>query len=281
MKKFQYFILISLFGAMLFSWYAVFAEERHGTLTVAYLNIGQGDATLIDTPSGHQLLIDGGPNGTVLREIPKVIPFYDRFLDVVIATHPDKDHVSGLVDVMRRFGVGVFLESGSHSDNGLEKILDDTAVSAHAKEYLGRQGTRIDFGDGVVLDMLFPDRDTSAMETNMSSIVSKLTYGKTSFLFTGDSPQAIEQYLVGEYGPELDVDVLKLGHHGSRTSSSEIFLADTAPQYAVISAGKNNMYGHPHKEVLDLLAKLKIPYFNTADQGTIIFQSDGRTVVRK
>ena len=109
----------------------------------------------------------------------------------------------------------------------------------------------------------------------MGSIVARLTYGSESFLFTGDSPQAIEKYLVGKDAGALHSNVLKLGHHGSRTSSSQIFLSAVNPDYAVISAGLNNKYGHPHKEVTDLLATLKIPSISTIDHGTIIFKTDG------
>ena len=285
-KKIKIFVLLSLLCAAIFSWYAVFVEDRRGILTVAFLNVGQGDAILIESPDGNQILIDGGPNAKVLHELGGVLPFYDRFLDVILATHPDKDHTAGLADVFHRFGVGAYFLSGAESDNGMNEILDAASAKASAKKYLARQGMRIDLGRGAMLDILFPDRDATHLETNTSSIVAKLSYGETSFLFTGDSPKAIEEYLAGEneYGENaegvLDVDVLKLGHHGSRTSTSEIFLDATTPQYAIISAGKDNRYGHPHQEVLSLLAAHRIPALNTADTGTIIFQSDGKKVVQ-
>ncbi|MCI0566546.1 MBL fold metallo-hydrolase, partial [bacterium] len=171
--------------------------------------------------------------------------------------------------------------SGAESDNGMNEILDAGSGKSGAKKYLGRQGTRIDLGDGAVLDILFPDRDMIHAETNTSSIIVKLTYGDTSFLLTGDSPTAIEQYLAATYGEQLDVDILKLGHHGSRTSTSEIFLSATTPEYAIISSGKNNSYGHPHKEITSLLATRNITALNTADTGTVVFQSDGRSIIKR
>ena len=277
-SAFKYCILAALALGTALSWYALLAEGRDGELTVAFLDVGQGDAIYIESPDGNQVLIDGGPNGKVLRELSREMPFYDRFIDVVLATHPDRDHAGGLADVFARFSAGAYFISGAESENGMNEILDAGSVRAGARKYFARQGTRIDLGGGAVLDILFPDRDASKMETNASSIVALLTYGGTSFLLTGDSPKAIEEYLAGRYGEQIGADVLKLGHHGSRTSTSEIFLSATAPEYAVVSAGRGNSYGHPHKEVTDLLAAHNITALNTALRGTIVFRSDGRRV---
>ena len=129
-----------------------------------------------------------------------------------------------------------------------------------------------------MIDILFPDRDTDEWETNTASIVAKLVYGNNSFLLTGDSPTAIENYLSMIDGRNLKSDVLKAGHHGSRTSTSESFANLVSPEYAVISAGKNNQYGHPHKEVLDILEKIKSVILKTYENGTISFSSDGEAV---
>jgi len=134
---------------------------------------------------------------------------------------------------------------------------------------------RIILDYGVVLEILFPDRNTTNWESNTSSIIARLSYGEESFIFTGDAPESIEKYLIGKSSSELNSSVLKLGHHGSRTSSSKIFLSAVDPKYAVISAGKDNKYGHPHKEVTDLLVDLKIPTVSTYEQGTIIFETNG------
>ena len=128
------------------------------------------------------------------------------------------------------------------------------------------------------LNILFPDRDNEDWETNTASIVTKLTYGDTSFLLTGDSPIAIEKYLSMIDGKNLKSDVLKAGHHGSRTSTSESFASLVSPEYAVISAGKDNRYGHPHKEVLDILEKIKATILKTYELGTISFSSDGEKI---
>jgi competence protein ComEC len=133
-------------------------------------------------------------------------------------------------------------------------------------------------GGGAQLEILFPERDPSMLESNTSSIVARLTYGESEFMFTGDSPTGIENHLVSLYGKTLDSDVLKVGHHGSRTSTSESFIRAVDPEYAIISSGSDNRYGHPHKEVTDLLATFGAEILNTAEVGTIIFETDGKNL---
>lgn len=278
-------ILISLF---------VFLDLRNnrGLLTVAFLDVGQGDAIFIESPVGNQVLVDGGVGRGVLREISKVMKFYDRSLDVVVATHPDADHVGGLVDILESYEVGLFLEPGVESDTDIYESLKTQVGKLESggkiKKILARAGMQIDLGGGAFLEILFPEKDVSGWETNTASIVARLVYGENEFLLTGDSPSAIENYLVNKYKSQgesfkkpqglslgLESDVLKLGHHGSRTSSSDNFVRAVNPEYAVVSSGKDNRYGHPHQEVLALLEKLNIKTLRTDTSGSIIFKSDG------
>ncbi|KKP80420.1 MAG: internalization-related competence protein ComEC/Rec2 protein, partial [Parcubacteria group bacterium GW2011_GWB1_35_5] len=131
-------------------------------------------------------------------------------------------------------------------------------------------------GDGVVLQILFPDRDPAGMETNTSSIIARLVYGENEFLFTGDSPKSIENYLISLGG--LESDVLKAGHHGSKTSTSPDFVTAVSPEYVVISAGKDNRYGHPSQEVLDILNNFGAEILRTDKDGRIVFESDGESL---
>jgi len=276
-------LAILLLGAVL-SLYAAWREERSGVLTVAFLNVGQGDAIYIEAPSGNQMLIDGGPSKSVLRELSKIMPFYDRSIDVVLATHADQDHVGGLPDVLKKYKVNIFMESGvpgeSSSYEELEKIVAEREISSSSpesrtgiKKVFARRGMSVDLGNGAILQILFPDRDPSGMETNMSSIVARLVYGENEFLFTGDSPIAIENYLVSLDGTQNDV--LKVGHHGSKTSTNAGFVSAVSPEYAVISVGKDNRYGHPNQEVLDTLNNFGAKILRTDEQGRIVFKSDG------
>ncbi|HDO23803.1 MAG TPA: MBL fold metallo-hydrolase [bacterium] len=277
-KQFKYYFVGLLFLITIFVWYAVCAETRSG-LTVAFLDVGQGDAIFIESPNGNQLLLDAGPNDKVLRELSKIMPFYDRSIDMIIESHPDKDHIGGFVEVLRRYNVDLAMEPGVHSKSAVYRELNNLIAEKGIKKILARRGMRVDFGDGVYLNILFPDRDVSNVDTNTASIVAKLVYGKTSFLLTGDSPKAIENYLVSVDGESLKSDVLKVGHHGSKTSASELFFGYVSPRYAIISAGAGNRYGHPHKETIDLLDQFEIPILSTINLGTIKIKSDGKGIM--
>ena len=270
-------VLVLLFLTVCVIWYfALSAHTVDRKLTVAFLNVGQGDSIFIESPTGTQILIDGGINDGVLRELGKQMDFSDRYIDMVMATHPDMDHIGGLVGVIERFDIGSYVESDVSHDSAVYDVLHSVVESKNMTPHLVSRGEKYDLGGGVILDILFPDRSVKEVESNMTSIVARLTYGETSFLFTGDSPQTIEEYLISLDGEGLDVDVLKLGHHGSKTSTGEDFLSITSPDYSIISAGFDNKYGHPNKEVTDMLDRFDIKYLNTADVGTIVFESDGK-----
>lgn len=261
-------------------WLAVLRVDRHGVLTVAFLDVGQGDAIYIEAPNGNQMLIDGGPSsGVELRALGRVMPFWDRSIDVVLATHPDQDHIGGLSAVLEAFSVEKVVTTENTTDTGAYAEFEKEITIRHTERILARRSERIILDEGVVLEVLFPDRSTRGWETNTGSIVARLSYGDVSFLFTGDSPQVIEKYLSGKDGRRLHATVLKLGHHGSRTSSSRVFLSAVDPLYAVISAGFHNKYGHPHQEVIDLLNELKISFVSTADRGDLVFRTDGTNSV--
>ncbi len=274
-QHFSLWLALILIIVNSFVWYVVWRESPRGILTVAFLDIGQGDAIYIEAPNGNQVLVDGGAGKQVLRALGEVMPFYDHSLDVVIATHSDADHIGGLPFVLRRFDVGAVLEPGVSSDSGIYREFEKLATDGSRAHLLARRGMKLELDQGVSLDILFPDQDPTGWETNTASIVARLTYGENSFLLTGDSPIKIEKYLLGLEGKNLKTDVLKAGHHGSRTSTAPEYASAVQPQYAVVSAGKNNRYGHPHQEVLDILNQVGAKILSTAELGTIIFETDG------
>lgn len=271
------YFLALLCAATLLIWYAVSAEDQGGTLTVKMLDIGQGDAIFIESPTGNQVLVDGGPGGVVLRELGRAIPFYDRSIDLLIVSNPDQDHFAGFIPILRSMKVAAVMEPGTVGASALYPALEAEESRSHVKRILARRGQVFDLGGGAALEILFPDRDPAGMATNDGSVVARLTYGKTSVMLTGDAPQDIEHYLVSLDGRNLKSDVLKVGHHGSRTSTSAEFVGAVDPTYALISDGVGNKYGHPHKETLETLSQFGVETHRTDLEGAITLVSDGET----
>ena len=262
----------------IFVWQALYDRQPGNTLSVYFLDVGQGDAILIDSPSHGRVLVDGGKNRKVLTELGKILPFADRRIDVVTATHPDADHIGGLPEVISRYKVGTFIESGAESENNIDDELKRRIEEKNIQSVVARRGMVINFGDGVKLTVLFPNQDVSKLDPNDASIVARLTYGEESFLLTGDAELRTENILLNLDPEVLDSDVLKVGHHGSRSSTFILFAEAVSPEYAVISAGKDNTYGHPHKEVLSILNKIHAKIVSTIDRGTIKFETDGKSL---
>ena len=279
-KNGRLYILMTLFITTVFIWYAVLVEDRRGILTVAFLDIGQGDAIFIEAPNGNQMLIDGGPPKAVLSALRRVMSFYDRTIDMIVVTNPDKDHMAGFIDVLESYKVGMVVEPGTVGASVEYKVFEQLVREERAKKSIALRGQTIwlDKKHGVGFQILFPDRNISGLATNDGSIVGRLVYGDTSIMFTGDSPENVEHYLVSLDDKNLKSDVLKVGHHGSRTSSSEEFVGFVSPTYATISLGQGNSYGHPHKETLDTLEKFDIKTLRTDQQGTITIESDGENI---
>jgi len=259
-------------------WVIIYEKRPSDILSIYFLDVGQGDSIFIDSPTHGRLLIDGGPNSKVLTELGKILPFGDRRIDVVIGSHPDADHIGGLVDVINRYDIGAYLEPGVKSPNNVHLVLEKEIKNKNIPNILARRGMVVDFGDGARLEILFPNRDVTNWETNDASIVAKLIYGDESFLLTGDSPKYAEYLLLALDPSDLKSSVLKVGHHGSQTSTSLPYATAVNPEYAIISAGLNNRYGHPHKDVLDILNQVGAKILSTIDLGTIEFETDGQTL---
>lgn len=247
-------------------------------LTVSFLDIGQGDAIFIQSPTGIQVLVDAGPDTAVLRALGKEMSWYDRSIDMLIETHPDKDHIGGFPAVLDRYKVKYFVDPGARNENGVQDFLDAKMNEKNITKILGRRGEVFDLGDGVTLSVLYPDRDVSKLASNDGSMVMRLTYGKNSFILTGDAPKEVEEKILSQDSKTIPAEVLKLGHHGSESSTGPLFLQAVHPTYAVVSAGKNNRYGHPHQSVLDLVKKFGSSIVSTQKSGTIRFHSDGVSV---
>lgn len=273
--KIYFLLLLIILNGFIF--YSIYYSSG-SILTFAVLDVGQGDAIFIKAPGGRQMLVDGGPDNSVLRELGKVMPFYDRSIDVVVATHADQDHIGGLIEVLKRYKVDLFVRSNTTSTSAVYVELENLIKEKKIKEEIITAPERLILGSGAEFDILFPNQNTAGWETNDASVVGKLVYGKNSFLLTGDSPLAVEKYLVGKYGQFLDSDVLKVGHHGSKNSSSELYIGTVTPEYSIISAGADNKYGHPTPEVINILARFESKALETLGKGMVIFKTDGQNL---
>lgn len=252
-----------------------------GTLTVAYLDIGQGDSILILSPGGETLLIDGGNSDKDGREVivPKLREWGKDHLDVMVATHPDADHIGGLPYVLENFPVTTVALTGQvHTTQIYERFLTDIR-DLHVNAIQVRTGTTIPFDPQVTLEVLGPDARFVQVQgdNNNASIVIKLTYGQVSFMLTGDA-EGEEESAILAGGADVRSTVLKVGHHGSHSSTSEAFLTAVAPQLAVISVGASNRYGHPAQEVLDRLSQHNVGIFRTDQSGTVTLTTDGASI---
>ncbi len=260
-------------------WLFVYTHTASGKLKVAIMDVGQGDAIYIESPTGQQIVIDGGPDNAILRDLPKVMPWFDRSIDVLIETHPHADHVVGFVDLLKRYKVSAFIEPGEVYKSLEVDTLEKEILNEHISRYIARRGMVVDLGGGATLEILYPAGDVTYMpepKVHEGNVVAKLVYGQTSVLLMGDAPKDVEDMLVVADAQKLKSDILKVGHHGSRTSSGEVFLALVHPTYAAISVGAHNMYKLPNKEPIDLLLGLGAQVFRTDEMGTIKFESDGK-----
>lgn len=271
------FIVLLLF-LNIFAWLAVCDLSQNQYLEVDFLNIGQGDAIFIETPARQQILIDGGPDSSVLTKLSREMPFFDRTIDLVILTHPEKDHIAGLFEVLKRYKIKTILWTGVVRDTNEWQEWVNLIKKEKADIKIAQKGERIILkkeNPEIFIDILSPEENLEGKESkntsNDTSIVASLKVGENSFLFTGDIGEPTEKKLAEE---SINADILKIAHHGSKYSSSEEFLNKVAPTVAVISVGENN-YGHPTKDVLAKLNNFGIKLLRTDEDGDIKIISDG------
>ena len=275
-------ILLLLFSTLSLGHVSLELRRHSDVLKVAFLDIGQGDSIYIEAPNGRQMLIDAGPGSAVLSKLAEIMPFYDRSIDILLATHTDADHIGGFSSVFNHYDIGLMFENGAEGSTATYQRLEATRVAYGVNKLIARKGTRIvlDKEKNVYVDILFPDRDVSHMDSNDGSIVCRLVYGSESFMLTGDATMKTEKWIMDTNNSEVGLhsNILKLGHHGSKYSSSMSWLKTIHPDEAIISAGLYNKYGHPAQDTLDRLARLHIPYLSTLGKGSILFETDGKSI---
>lgn len=273
-----------------------------GKLHIVFCDVGQGDAAYIRFPDGRDMLVDAGPNDRVLGCLGKHMPFWDRTIDIVALTHPQKDHMQGLISVLDRYQVDYFVRSDVANDTeGYKKLMEVVSRKKIAEKFV-TTGEQIRVGT-TGLTVLWPSEEQIAIggatarsnlavspsgqsesvlgvtsgELNDYSLVFDLHYGMFDVLFTGDADNHVNRRFVGFPLADDTIEVLKVPHHGSKTGMTEAFLTWVKPQLAVISVGKNNSYGHPAKKTLEILRDRNIKIRRTDEEGDIEVVSDGKT----
>jgi competence protein ComEC len=254
--------------------WAMVASLPDGKLHVTYLDVGQGDAILVQTPAGHRLLIDGGPSpATLLAALGRRLPFWDRRIDFVLLSHPHEDHLRGLLPVLERYQVRQALAGDVDHDSSVylewQQLLQEKGIPLLAVQ----QALRVDFGDGPSLEILPPEvKNPDSLDD--TSLVARLVWQQASFLFTGDL-EADGLLAVRDAGWPLSCTVLKVPHHGSADGVSESLLAAARPELAVISVGADNRFGHPAAQTLQCLESGGVQVLRTDEMGTVEVTTDG------
>lgn len=278
-KNLVFGILIVLLLCNIFFWSIIYNLNRSQLLEVIFFNVGQGDGIFIETPQNYQILIDGGPSSVVLEKLGQEMSFWDRSIDLIILTHPEHDHVAGLIEVLKTYEVKNILWTGVLKDTKEFEEWIKLIKGEKADITIAQAGQRIIIPN-IFFEIIYPFEDLEGQNiknTNNTSIIFRLVFNNNCFLFTGDASKSIERKVIDK-GLNLNCNVLKVGHHGSKNSTSKELVESVIPELAVISLGKDNKYGHPHAQVLDILNDYGIKVLRTDEIGDIKIISDGQNI---
>ena len=274
----QRFAYLSILIGFIFCLYANQMWTVRDQLIVNFLDVGQGDSILIQTPHGRTVLIDGGPGSSLLERLNEATSFWMKDIDMIVSTHPDLDHLEGLVEIVERYEVGFVLLTGVLTDTQLSKSFSNILQEKNIPVVLANPLEDWQIDEGVALDILGPTRSffgKKVKDTNDTSIVAKLIYGDTSLLLAGDMEKTGEEALL-RTDSDVRADLLKAGHHGSKSSSSVPFLRAVSADEVVMMNGKENSYGHPHLQTLLAFDEQEMDWVSTKDVGTVRYVSDGK-----
>lgn len=284
----RHFILLTA-GALLTAvvWGLIFTKTPSAVLEVDFFDVGQGDSILIKTPYGQTMLVDGGPDNRVLDKLGSYLPPLQKRVDLIILTHPHADHVTGLVEALRRYDVGLVIMGAAYLKTDVYGEFLRTLRDKNTPIIFAKAGQAIHFGQKLNVDILSPEGNKldlfggynegfgmAGNDVNDESVVMKMSFGGLALLMTGDATSAIEKQLL-DYGENLRSDILKIGHHGSKYSSLPGFLNYVKPRAAVIEVGAKNRYGHPAPATIESLNRLEVETFRTDKNGDIKVLSDG------
>ena len=281
MKK-AIFIIITASASLLFLIFFVFLSFNDDRLHLVICDVGQGDAIFIRTPNQADILIDGGPDKAVLGCLSRHMPFWDRSLDLVIMSHPDADHSTGLVDVIQRYKVSNFYTEAVPGRTDIYKLLISILAEKKLSAKYLSSGNELTESSGLKMRTLWPstqaiestDQNRANLRLNELSVVELLSYGDFKAILTADAGSKVMDQIAEA---ARSINILKVPHHGSKTGMSDFFLSTVSPELAVISVGANNRYAHPAKISLELLQKHKIKTLRTDIDGEIEIISDGKS----
>lgn len=277
----KYVILILLLSSFFYTFFSYvqknFFQVSNHNLRLHFIDVGQGDSSLIITPKGKTILIDAGDEAHAKKVLSYVREQGIEKLDLVVATHPDADHIGGMDKVIKNFDIDVFAMPDVSAKTNQYKQIQRELKAKKMKATRLYQGDEVQIDDDIDFEILSPVKGKKYDDTNEYSIVAKIVYKDTSFILMGDATMENEVDIINNV-PDIDIDVLKLGHHGSSTSSSDYFITKTSPNIAIISCGKNNKYGHPHQEVMRVLKKHGVTPYRTDEMGDIVITSDGKEI---
>lgn len=273
-RKLKYGVILSLLVLSIAIASIILYSQKNNGLKVIFLDVGQGDAILV-SEGNYQMLVDGGRDGKLLLgKLGKYIPFWDRNIEIMMATHPDQDHIAGLISVLKSYNVKTVIKNSDKNDTQTYERFQNDIDNEKSENVEAKRGVKIKFPSGTKAEVIYPPSETGDLPDNQSnsgSVVVKITYGNNSFLLTGDLPKNKEKEIINS-GLDIGSRVFKVAHHGSKYSTSTEFLDKVNPDDAIISVGKNNSFGHPNQEVLDLLENKGIDILRTDEKGDIVFE---------
>lgn len=275
--KYWYLLVVLLAAANWLVWSDLAVSVRPASIRLTIFDVGQGQSILIQDSLGNDVLIDGGPDGSAAEKLAQSLPFFNRNLELVVLTHPDADHLTGLLAVLEKFPVGAVLLTGVVGPNQRYQDLVEILLENNTPVYQAIAGTSVILADQAEVLILNPQESFWARRvsrTNQTSIAALLRFGDVRALLTGDIDLSTEKRLISS-GTELKADVMTVPHHGSRNSTSEELLENVRPELAVISVGRDNPYGHPAQAVLQRLKAEGVAVYRTDLDGDLKLETDG------
>ncbi len=277
MKKF--FIYLSLLAVLAYVFWSRQSWFKSDFFRVSFFDVGQGDSALIVTPGGQTILIDGGPDNKVLRELSKVLPFWYRQIDLLVITHAHDDHITGLIEVLCRYKVKNILYNNLRFETPALNSLINIIKKNNNKLTEAKTGEVISFDNNCSISILEATKDIQKND-NDYSIVTMFNCLNKKVLFSGDAGEVIEKEILLK-GINFQANIFKVSHHGSVSANSQNFLKEIKPQVAVISVGALNKFGHPSALIIDRLRQLPVDIYRTDKDGTVNFLANYKTIVLK